>query len=71
MYNKIENQISQRKALNIIDKLYEEEVISLYERDLFYTILCRKTIDLNTTSCKLLRARLLKGILKSLIRKGE
>ncbi|GAB6139197.1 CtsR family transcriptional regulator [Halanaerobaculum tunisiense] len=71
VYKQIGDKINQQTAFNIIDKLDETNLISSYEKNLFKTILHRRTLKLNVKQRDLVRARLLKGILKSLIRKEE
>ncbi|AGB40165.1 transcriptional repressor of class III stress genes [Halobacteroides halobius DSM 5150] len=69
LFDNIKDQINQRKALNIIERLYEIKVISLAEKKLFKELIDKQTLGLESSKCDLVRARLLKSILKSLVKK--
>ncbi|WP_408955471.1 CtsR family transcriptional regulator [Natroniella sp. ANB-PHB2] len=69
LYNKIEGQIDQLTAFNIIERLAEEGVITSNEQELLKAAVDRENIGLKLPIRDVVRAKLLKGILKVLIKK--
>jgi transcriptional regulator CtsR len=68
---RIGNKIDQQRAYNIIDRLWEQEIIDSFQKTLFKSVLDRQTLRLTPQIRDRIRARLLKSILESLLRKEE
>ncbi|MBM7624992.1 CtsR family transcriptional regulator [Sporohalobacter salinus] len=66
MLNKIGNGISQQNANNIIQRLYEEEVLTKREKELLKTILHRQNLNVNLPDRDILRANMLSSVLQVL-----
>ena len=69
LYNKIGDNIDQQKATHILERLYEVDLIGAAELDLFKAIIDRKTLQLNPALRDGVRARVLKQIFRSVLRK--
>ncbi len=69
--NQIGKRINQRRAVNILERLYEIDLVSSFEFQLFKSLLDRQTLKLTPALRDRIRARLLKEILRSLLRKEE
>ncbi|MDF2947669.1 MAG: Transcriptional regulator CtsR [Bacillales bacterium] len=64
--SQIGNMIPQVNAKNIIIRLYEEEYISITESKIMLSAMDRSTLQFDIPQRDILRARLLKAMLKSL-----
>jgi transcriptional regulator CtsR len=64
--SQIGNMIPQVNAKNIIIRLYEEEYISITESKIMLSAMNRSTLQFDIPQRDILRARLLKAMLKSL-----
>ncbi|MCK8816242.1 CtsR family transcriptional regulator [Natroniella sulfidigena] len=69
LYNEIGSQIDQLTAYNIIDRLAEEEIITSSEQKLLKAVVNRQNIGLKIPLRDIVRAQLLKGVLRVLIKK--
>ena len=69
LYKKIGDSINQQRAINIIERLYEKELITSFEVVLFKSLVHRKTLKLSPFLRDKVRARLLKQMLRTLLRK--
>ncbi|MCK8825819.1 CtsR family transcriptional regulator [Fuchsiella alkaliacetigena] len=66
VFKQLDNQISQQKANNLLQRLFEEEMITKREKEMLAHILHRRSLDLDLPERDFLRARLLKAALKAL-----
>ena len=69
--DQIGKRINQRKAVNILERLYEIDLVSSFEFQLFKSLVDRQTLKLTSALRDRVRARLLKAILRNLLRKEE
>jgi len=68
LYNIIGNYITQKEAFSILERLFEEEIIDFSEKSLLKTMVSRDSIGISLPSRDMIRARLLKNVLKTLLR---
>ena len=66
MLNKIGNSISQQNANNIIQRLYEEDIMTKREKELLETMLHRQNLNVNLPERDILRANMLSSALQIL-----
>ena len=59
LLEKIGNGISQRKSNNILQRLYEEDIITAREKELLQTVLHRQNLSVDLPERDILRAKLL------------
>ncbi|ADL11679.1 CtsR family transcriptional regulator [Acetohalobium arabaticum] len=71
MLNKIGDSISQRDANNIIQRLYEEDIMTKREKELLETMLHRQNLNLNLPDRDILRANMLGSALQVLAKAEE
>lgn len=64
--NKIDTDISQQNANNIIQRLYEEEIITKREKELLETMIHRQNLNVNLPDRNILRANMLNSALQVL-----
>ncbi|MCK8827981.1 CtsR family transcriptional regulator [Natroniella acetigena] len=69
LYNEIGGQIDQLTAFNIIERLAEEGIITSNEQKLLKAVVNRRNLGLKLPLRDMVRAKLLKGILRVLIKK--
>ncbi|SKA01321.1 CtsR family transcriptional regulator [Selenihalanaerobacter shriftii] len=63
MRNQLGKGISQRKTLNILQRLYEEEIITKREKELLEAIIHRRSLNIDLPGRDVLRARILRSTL--------
>ncbi|PRX26171.1 transcriptional regulator CtsR [Orenia metallireducens] len=68
LYNIIGNYINQKQSFSIIERLFEEDIISFSEKSLLKTMVNRDSIGLSLPARDKVRARLLKNVLETLLR---
>lgn len=69
--DQIGKRINQRKGVNILERLYDIDLVSSFEFQLFKSLVDRQTLKLTPALRDRVRARLLKAILRSLLRKED
>ncbi|OCL27868.1 transcriptional regulator [Orenia metallireducens] len=68
LYNMIGDYINQKQAFSLIERLFEEEIISFSEKLLLEAMVNRDSIGLSLPTRDSVRARLLKNVLQTLLR---
>jgi len=71
LMDKIGRQISQRKTNNILQRLYEEEIITKQERELLQTVFDRRNLSVDLPGRDILRAKMLRSALKILAKNNQ
>ncbi len=68
VYSNLGEKISQRQAYQLLQRLEEEEYLTSREADLLRTMMHRRVLGVKLPLRDLLRARLLKGIFRILLK---
>lgn len=71
IYHQLGEQIAQNQAFHLLNRLQEEEYLTARELDILQTIMHRQILGIKLPLRDIVRARLLKGVLLSLMKEWD